>query len=429
MSRFERQERIDGWNQQKLRDAHVAVADRGSVGTFLVWALCSMGVGKVVWIGSPKQHTQNIATWLLSDSESFEDSSILELPFDPHYDGALEWGAARAGGFPTVCIDASEREEVRAALSRVFVQRHGAVLLAGGTAGGGWIVVDGAMIANPGDSAPRACPSIAMAVAALLADATRSLLCPLPSDIPALGGSLGWQTTDCGATQCASALLVGAGGIGVWAATVLALRGHELFIADSDHVEPSNLPRQGLFTAADALEQANKALAASDRLRVLFPQAKVHAIPKRIDASFFSSVLEIRPTAILSAVDNADSRLILQEFGFRSGIPVIQAGTDISCADCFTQVPDGTALDDQMHGALAAAARREAAAGEDRGRCAVNPSWIVPVMLAGAMLSFRFEQCAGGPPLRAFPPIRWRQGDCPRAIRSPFDELNAEVDH
>ncbi|HEX9052158.1 MAG TPA: ThiF family adenylyltransferase, partial [Anaeromyxobacter sp.] len=79
-----------------------------------------------------------------------------------------------------------------------------------------------------------------------------------------------------------SALVVGAGGLGGPALLVLAAAGvGRLVVVDDDAVEPSNLPRQPLFGAAEV--GARKAAAAAARLGQLFPSVKVEALDRRFD--------------------------------------------------------------------------------------------------------------------------------------------------
>jgi hypothetical protein len=268
-----------------------------------------------------------------------------------------------------------------------------------------------------------------MAVAALLADAVRAQLCPLRFDTLPGNGQLALHGSLTPLTQRGAAVLVGAGGIGVYAATLLAARRHGLLVVDFDCVEESNRNRQGLFTSQDASERMNKALGVRRRLRELFPRSRVLALARRVDLGFQSTIRRIRPCpgALLSAVDNAQSRLAIQDLGERSQIPVVQAGTALYCADCFTQLPGGPLLDDQMHGVLSSASRAEQQARARTGRCALDPSYVVPGMLAGAMLAFRFEQLTQANRDHSLPPIRWRQGGLPCETRNLSDEISTQI--
>jgi hypothetical protein len=264
-------------------------------------------------------------------------------------------------------------------------------------------------------------PVAAMAVAAVLADAVREALGPGSSPLPP-DGPLGLRTPD--VAVAGSAVLVGVGGIGVYTATALAARGCSLCLVDFDRVEESNLNRQGLFTAADASARDCKSLAAREILTHLFPDARVSADVRRVGGEYCDALarLPVQPDALLSAVDNASTRLVLQGLGRDRGLPVIQAGTAMFAADCFTQGARGPLLDEQMHGALTQAAARETSA-DRRGGCAGDPSYVVPGMMAGALLAHRFVQvCAGQEDV---PPIHWRSGGLPAEPRSLVDDLHS----
>ena len=104
-------------------------------------------------------------------------------------------------------------------------------------------------------------------------------------------------------------------------------------------------------------------------------------------------------------------------------LPTIQAGTDVFGADCFSQVVDGPSLDAQMHGALSDAAGAEGQVSNRVGGCVIDPSYVVPSMVSGAMIAYRFEQllAQGDSPMPP-PPLRWRQGALPSDCGNPNHE-------
>src|SRR5262249_297889 len=162
-----------------------------------------------------------------------------------------------------------------------------------------------------------------------------------------------------------------------------------LHLIDFDQVEESNLNRQGLFTRSDVQNRSPKSLAARQALARLFPQVRLSAEVRRVGADYQAELArrKPRPAAPLSAVDNARTRLVMQSVGHGLKLPVVQCGTDLFAADCFTQEAAGRLLDEQMHGALS-----KAAAGEvprDRpGGCAADPSYVVPGMMAAALMAY-----------------------------------------
>jgi molybdopterin/thiamine biosynthesis adenylyltransferase len=411
--RFQRQELIASWNQERLGAARVAVYERGWLGTFVAWALASLGVGTILWLGRNRSATATMASWLLGDPRRFAGSRIHDYPFDAEYGPELSWAIDQpAADVLVVCTEDPEAELICRSVARGRFQR----CVSGVTSQGGSVSLG----LLPAFERSAQDPVPAMIVAAVLVDAVRELLCPLAEPISPALGALRLETPS--APPALDAVLVGLGGVGVYAATVLAALGHGLHLVDFDRVEESNLNRQGLFSMTDARDGAHKALAARRALQRLFPHARLSAEVRRVGADFRSRVAALRPkpSVILSAVDNAQTRIVLQELGRELGMHVIQGSTDVFAADCFTQVPDGPTLDVQMHGALTEAARREGRT-ERRGGCAGDPSYVVPGMMAGALMAYRLAQVGSG---RALPPIRWRSGSLPVAQGSVCDGFN-----
>jgi hypothetical protein len=91
MERFDWQVRIPGWDQKRLQDGRIAVCGRDWFGTFVVWALASMGVGEVFWIGKQHPDTYPMASWFLADPCPFAGTRIYEYPFDLEYGPELGW--------------------------------------------------------------------------------------------------------------------------------------------------------------------------------------------------------------------------------------------------------------------------------------------------------------------------------------------------
>ena len=143
MSRFNRQETIAGWDQARLAQGVVTVLGRGWLGTFLVWALCSLGVGKVLWLGRPRFATRRMAEWFLTDPSPFEGCAVQEFPSDPAYESVLEWAVGGSKDQPHVLVDCSEDRGVADVSRRFCDRRTDMVRLAGGASEGGWLASDG----------------------------------------------------------------------------------------------------------------------------------------------------------------------------------------------------------------------------------------------------------------------------------------------
>jgi hypothetical protein len=411
MNRFERQLAVPGWDQMRVSGTCVAVQGRGWTGLFGVWALACMGVGNIVWLGAPFPGTEAFARWFLADPCPFQGCRIWDYPFDADIGPELEW--ALSGQVPEVVLCCIEERAAQAQCYRI-TQRTGSRFLAASTSDGGWV---GQSVA-PGLAKTDQHPVTSMLVASTLADAVREHLVPQPGSNGWASGSLGLVTPT--RVPDGSCVLVGVGGIGVYVATLAAATGCRVVLVDMDNVEPSNLNRQGLFTASDATEHRYKADAARGALSRLFPYATVTSLVHRVDAESAATLREMNPCVILSAVDNAAARLALSEIGRDFGVPVIQGGTDVFAADCFTQECGGVLLDEQMRGGLSAAANREVS--RRVVGCAADPTYVVPGMIAGALMVHRmFQACEL---YRGLRPIHWRSGCLPVEQRSLLCDFN-----
>lgn len=160
--------------------------------------------------------------------------------------------------------------------------------------------------------------------------------------------------------------VIGAGGIGTYAALFVGLCGATVDVYDHDDVEASNLNRQ-VFYQDHLLE--NKALALKSELPFLR-----EAYDSKLDEDSLEQLGEY--DAVLSCVDNAQTRLLLDDYCHNNRIPLIDGGTSSRSGRvnyC------GARLQDQIR------LKREAG-----GRCMqANPSVVMPNMIIGAIMAAR----------------------------------------
>jgi hypothetical protein len=239
MNRYDRQERISGWDQQRLGQAAVLVDGRGRLGSFTVWALASMGVGTVCWLGRPRQEAAALAGWILATPSPYDGCTVREYPFAAEYEADLDWVLGEAA--PVRAVVGCADDPVEQALCREVARVRQIPWLAGTTSAGGWFGPDPRPSGPPEGQDPVA----ALALAALLADAVRETLCPLAGGLLPPEGPLGLHQPP--AAVPGGAVLIGVGGIGVYAAAALAALGCNLHLIDFDRVEESNtlLPPPG----------------------------------------------------------------------------------------------------------------------------------------------------------------------------------------
>ena len=121
----------------------------------------------------------------------------------------------------------------------------------------------------------------------------------------------------------ATAVIVGCGALGTVAAGLLARAGvGKLRLVDRDYVELSNLQRQILFTEADAEAGMPKAEAARRHLQEANSEIAIDVRISDLDASNAEELLG-GADVILDGTDNFETRMLMNDFAVREGIPWI----------------------------------------------------------------------------------------------------------
>ena len=112
----------------------------------------------------------------------------------------------------------------------------------------------------------------------------------------------------CGALGCASALLLVRAGVG------------RLRVIDRDFVETSNLQRQPLYYEEDVASGMPKAAVAAERLRAGNADVRVEGVVADITPANAGELLS-GADVIVDAVDNFETRLIINDLALSRGIP------------------------------------------------------------------------------------------------------------
>jgi molybdopterin/thiamine biosynthesis adenylyltransferase len=413
----DRQERIPGWNQDCFRRASVAVVGCDWLGLLLVSGLASLGIGRILWIGPLCSATERASRWWKQNAELLGPGSRLQdFEFDIEYASDLDAALGNDAAKPALGVCTSGSLDVQR-VCRQWLQERNIPFLAASSLGGGWIG-DGELPPEFAGSSQQPIPSLL--AAGVIADLIRERLCPLLDGSAALIGPIASPRMP--AASQGRVLQVGVGGIGSYAALVLAAQGLDQHLIDGDRIEPSNLNRQGLYSTDDVYRGRFKAEAAAATLSEMFPRRRITHEIRRVDDLWVDDIFRgpEPPAVVVSAVDNAQTRLCLQRLR-DAGVTVVQGGTDVFTAECFVQRPEGPTLDEQMHGALSTALSRENAAAH-RGECAIHPSYVAPSMIAGAMVACRVVQVLAGGPEDATAPLRWRAGCLPCEHRRDVNE-------
>jgi adenylyltransferase/sulfurtransferase len=137
--------------------------------------------------------------------------------------------------------------------------------------------------------------------------------------------------------------IVGCGALGSFQAGALARAGvGTLVLVDRDYVELSNLQRQWLYDEDDAADGRPKALAAANHLRKINSGCAIHPVVADLTAANIEDVLD-GCALILDAVDNFETRYLINDFSVSRGVPWIYGAAIGSYGLTMPVIPSSTA--------------------------------------------------------------------------------------
>jgi molybdopterin/thiamine biosynthesis adenylyltransferase len=120
--------------------------------------------------------------------------------------------------------------------------------------------------------------------------------------------------------------VVGCGALGSHIASHLARAGvGRLLLADRDFVELHNLPRQALYTEADAAAGVPKAVAAAQRLRQITSLVEIEEHVVDVNADTVEDLIA-GADLVLDGADNFEVRYLVNEACVKHGIPWVYGG-------------------------------------------------------------------------------------------------------
>jgi len=123
-----------------------------------------------------------------------------------------------------------------------------------------------------------------------------------------------------------SVTVVGCGALGSHIANHLARAGvGRLKLADRDFVEYSNLPRQALYSEADAAAGLPKAVAAAQRLRQVNSQVLIEPHVVDVNADTVEDLIA-GADLVMDGADNFEVRYLVNEACVKHGIPWVYGG-------------------------------------------------------------------------------------------------------
>lgn len=142
--------------------------------------------------------------------------------------------------------------------------------------------------------------------------------------------------------QGATVLVVGVGALGSVAAERLVRAGiGRIKLVDRDWVEPDNLPRQMLYTAADAAQRRPKAIAAAEHLEAIDGDCRIEPHVTHFGGS---SMAELGSDCDLwiDGTDNFESRFAMNDAALHLSKPWIHAGILGTAGQAMAIVPRHT---------------------------------------------------------------------------------------
>lgn len=141
--------------------------------------------------------------------------------------------------------------------------------------------------------------------------------------------------------KAATVFVAGAGGLGSSILTYLAAAGvGTIRVYDQDVVKLDNLNRQVLYTELD--EGKPKAVRAGLRVRNMNPYVRIEAVRGRIEPANASGLLEGCDAAV-DALDNFETRFVLNEAAVGRGIPLVHGAVIGMSGQVMTVLPGKTA--------------------------------------------------------------------------------------
>jgi adenylyltransferase/sulfurtransferase len=136
----------------------------------------------------------------------------------------------------------------------------------------------------------------------------------------------GWGAEGQARLAVKSAAVIGCGALGSHIASHLVRAGvGRLVLADRDFVEWHNLPRQALYSEADAAAGVPKAVAAARRLRLLNSEVVIEEHVVDVNADTLEDLIR-GVDVVLDGADNFEVRYLLNEACVKHGISWVYGG-------------------------------------------------------------------------------------------------------
>ena len=411
--RYNRQELINGWDQEKLKNSRVVVVGSGTLANFTLSSLASLGIGNIeiydnakVSANPRKEYSQG--EFLLFESKPNQgktealETILRKINPETKIKGLnlkLEKSPmVSLIGKPALIVDATNSSASKETLLKYAQTKNIPVMSVASDSQNSElkIVMPGedyvnAMLKAYNGRAQGAIPSEVMA--GVLTEEARKILMPLQNEsvVKSLAYSAGKDSRFSKSLEQLSeeihgdfkgkkVLVIGAGALGNFVGLGLSLAGVEnVDLLDYDDVEATNLNRQVLFY--DAVGR-KKSEALAEKLNQINPDAKVRGIVGKLDVN--SKIVEKgKYDLIMDCVDSFAVRAVINYFAIRNNTPLVSGGTDPNAGQVSIYVPGESACLDCKLGVEKALAKQMASSS---CRYAPDPSVIMTNEIIGGIM-------------------------------------------
>jgi molybdopterin/thiamine biosynthesis adenylyltransferase len=425
VDRYNRQELIEGWDQEKLRKARAVVIGSGNLAQYSAVSLAALGFGNIEIYDPAKLDGEKPKEFLMFQANSGNpkakalENILRQINPETRIKG-VSLGFSNSAlmtivGSPDVIIDTTNSPQSKKTVLDYAAKRKVRVVSVSADRDRAEMY-----IVNPGEDPSKAMlgdyagkeqgSAVSCVIGGLLTEELRKITMPLTeSDKPVSHLTYNLRAekrfSDENGTELKPydlsgkhVLVVGAGALGNFAALGIAMQGvGRLDLMDYDEVDSTNLNRQVLFY--DAVGK-KKAEALAEKLKQISPNTDVRGIVAKLDerSDYFT---ENHPDLILDCVDSFAVRAVINYHAVRNQIPLVSGGTNPRSGQVSVYVPGKTSCLDCKLGVekFLAQERSHAAC-----RYAPDPSVIMTNQVVGGMMTGEavkvLSDCYGEPASR-----------------------------
>ena len=370
VNRYDRQERIEGWQQRRLEESRIAIIGSGPLAQYTSLAAGAMGFGCIELYGRGSIDGVDGNVALEGDGSSYAGSTkdlIAKINPEITVRGlSLDMDReenCRVMSRPDLIIEGTH--DVASKVNVLEYGAHEGVPVLSAMAMPGVSAVgcrvpgrseDNRLIDNllyTEASGKDQDHSESMIAAAVCVEEARKIRMPIGREkeledivvhnmaAESRGGFDVMPRAEPGSLYGKTVVMVGAGALGNFLGLDLALSGvRRLYIIDDDEVESTNLNRQILYYDSVGM---GKAEALASKLSHIAPLCECIVMPERVGPGKEDMLMELGADLLVDTVDNNKSRAYLNYVSLRSGIPFLSGGTSYDGGQVILSVPGQTA--------------------------------------------------------------------------------------